>query len=259
MDMIKFKNKILPIVREVREMVLPFYGNCTFKNKEGRENDVVTELDVQVEDFLKDRFSKIDSSIPFVGEEMGGNRDADRFWLCDPIDGTAHFIRGLPFCTTMLALIEEGHVKASVVYDFFHDNLYYAYRGNGAFCDDKLLRVSQRPLQKAYLSWEVQYKKPENQALVLDLLRCASLFKSLNAGFELAMVASGKLDGRVCFNPYGKDYDYAPGTLLVSEAGGVVANIGSDRYDYKNLNFIASNKEVHNDLTKGNDSIFSKK
>lgn len=259
MDLFDLKNKIIPIVRSVREMLLPFYGNCNFKDKEGRENDVVTELDVSVEDFLRDRFIKLDSSYSFVGEENDGDRTANRFWLCDPIDGTAHFIRGLPFCTTMLALIEDGQVIASVIYDFVNDNMYYACMGEGAFCDGKPLFVSERPLQKAYLSWEVQYKKIENEKIVLDLLRCASTFKSLNAGFEFAMVASGKLDGRICVNPYGKDYDYAPGTFLVQEAGGIVTNIGSDKYDYRDLNFIASNKNVHSNLTQGIDSLFSKK
>jgi fructose-1,6-bisphosphatase/inositol monophosphatase family enzyme len=70
------------------------------------------------------------------------------------------------------------------------------------------------------------------------------------------MVASGKLDGRIMLDPYGKDYDLLPGALLVAEAGGVVANIGSSNYDYKNFNFIAANPAVYHDLTDGNDVIF---
>ena len=55
---------------------------------------------------------------------------------------------------------------------------------------------------------------------------------------------------------YGKDYDFAPGSLLVSEAGGVVANIGKTTYDYRNLNFIASNRPVFTALTEGAGALF---
>ena len=82
------------------------------------------------------------------------------------------------------------------------------------------------------------------------------MFKAGSSGFEFAMVASGKLDGRLCFDSYGKDYDFAPGSLLVEEAGGVVANIGSREYDYRNGNFIAANPLVFKQLTEGPDAIF---
>jgi len=75
---------------------------------------VVTKLDTDVEEFVSDELTKIYPDIGFVGEEHGGNREAARFWIMDPIDGTGHFIRGLPFCTSMIALVEDGHVNFSV-------------------------------------------------------------------------------------------------------------------------------------------------
>ena len=77
-----------------------------------------------------------------------------------------------------------------------------------------------------------------------------------SAGYEYILVAVGKLEGRVCFNPYGEDYDYAPGSLLVSEAGGKVTNIGSTKYDFNNLNFIAANKPLYKEWTEGKDALF---
>jgi fructose-1,6-bisphosphatase/inositol monophosphatase family enzyme len=64
----------------------------------------------------------------------------------------------------------------------------------------------------------------------------------------------GKIEGRIVYDGFGKDYDFAAGTLLVSEAGGVVKNFGSDKYDYKNLNFIAGNRNTYEVLT-GEDGI----
>src|SRR4029078_7839963 len=94
---------------------------------------------------------------------------AERLWLVDPIDGTAHFIRGLPFCTTMLALIEDVTVTFSAIYDFVNDIMYYAERGRGSYQDGKRIRVSGRPLADSYIGWETHIDKPENMQKVLKL------------------------------------------------------------------------------------------
>ncbi len=70
------------------------------------------------------------------------------------------------------------------------------------------------------------------------------------------MVASGKLEGRVTLDPYGKIWDYAPGSLLVSEVGGIVTNIGKETYDYRNLNSIVTNPIIYKELTEGETAIF---
>lgn len=106
------------------------------------------------------------------------------------------------------------------------------------------------------MGWETHISKPENLQTHLALSAKSSFFKSICAGTEFAMVAMGKLEGRVCFDPYGKDYDFAPGSLLVSEADGIVANIGSSDYDYTNLNFIAANPVVYKELTEGPEALF---
>ncbi|RJQ37810.1 hypothetical protein C4552_00230 [Candidatus Parcubacteria bacterium] len=70
------------------------------------------------------------------------------------------------------------------------------------------------------------------------------------------LVAEGKLDARIAFDPWGYDYDFASGVLLIAEAGGRVTNIGSTTYDYRNTNFIAANPVIFEELTKGPDAIF---
>ena len=90
----------------------------------------------------------------------------------------------------------------------------------------------------------------------MEVKKLCSPLKFMCAGHEFAMVASGKLEGRIMYDPYGFDYDFAPGSLLVSEAGGVVTNIGSDKYDYRNLNSIAANPKLHQALTEGEGALF---
>lgn len=250
-------SEVEPIVRKTREMLLPYWGNIEEGSKKSEAaNSVVTRLDLEVEQYLADALAAVDPDAAFAGEEYGGSRDQKRFWLCDPIDGTAHFVRGLPFCTVMLALIEEGQVNFSMIYDFVRDELYHAERGGGAFKDAEPIRVSSRTLADAYVAFESRIEKRENLDMMQRLRKKMVLCSSITAGYEHVLVANGKYEGRITLDPYGKDWDFAAGSLLVAEAGGVVANIGSLGYDYRNLSFIAANTEVYAALTEGADAPF---
>ena len=245
-----YKDTVLSIVREAGNIALPGWGLASITaEKSGHPADIVTEFDTKVEEFLKEKLAEVFPEIEFVGEEGSGNRDAARFWLVDPIDGTGHYMRGLPFCTTMLALIENGVVTFSVVYDFVGDKMYWAEKGKGAYMNDIPIHVSDRNSAQSYISWETHEEKIENlqKIAAFDKTGC---FRSISAGWEFAMVACGKLDARVSFDAWGKDYDFAPGSLLVAEAGGVVTNIGSSGYDYKNTNLIAGNAKIHKEIAE---------
>jgi myo-inositol-1(or 4)-monophosphatase len=248
--------KVIEIIRSTRDFSLPYFGKVEVKaQKSESPGDVVTEIDQQIENYLKAELAKLMPEVMFVGEEFGGDRETSCFWLVDPIDGTGDFIRGIPFCTTMVALIENKQVVFSAIYDFVNDIVYHAELGKGAFMNGEKISVSNRPLRSAYMSFEINTKKTENQALFHSVRSRAGLIQALAAGYEFILVATGKTDGRLNYDAFGKDYDYAPGSLLVSEAGGIVKNFKSDSYDYTNLNFIAANPLVYEELIKSENSI----
>lgn len=253
----KYSPRVLPLLRDAREFLMSKWGTAEITHqKEGSPVNIVTAVDVQVEQQVKTALEKIFPDISFVGEEQGGNRSANRFWLMDPIDGTQHYVRGLPFCTSMLALVEDGRVMFSAIYDFVNDHMYFAERGSGAYRDTTQLQVSNRSLKESYVAWESNQQKEKNRTMTQHMRERAILFNSVSAGWEFAMVASGKLDARICYEPYGKDYDFAPGSFLVSEAGGIVANIGSSEYDYRNTSLIATNPAIFKELTEGESALF---
>lgn len=244
-------------MRDTRDMLLSHWGKAkAVDQKTDSAWSVVTQLDIDVETLVMAELTRLHKGIEFVGEERGGNRNAKKFWLMDPIDGTAHYMRGLPFCTSMLALVDDGAVVFGAIYDFLHDAMYWAEKGEGAFCNETPIRVSERPLRNSFISFETNIDKPRNAELRNKLRSETDVVTTFSAGWEFAMVASGKMDARICLDPYGSDYDFAPGTLIVAEAGGVVRNIGRSTFDYKNLNFIAANPFVYNELTEGPRALF---
>lgn len=245
-------------VTKVGHELKQYYGNVESLSKgDGSSvSGVVTELDRKTEQFLAAELGKFSPDIGFRGEEFGVQSEADTTWLVDPIDGTAHYIRGLPFCTTMVALIENGTVIMSVIHDFVNEDTYWAIRGKGAYLNDERIHVSQRTLRQSLISFETHIEKPKNYSKYLEVRQKAGIIATINCGFEFAMIASGKLDGRIGLEPYGMDWDFAPGSLLVSEAGGVATNIGTNTYDYKNHDFIITNAVIHDELTNGKAAIF---
>ncbi len=249
---------VVDAVLEAGELLSAQFGRLDpFRTKSEMPSDVVTTLDLRVEQLLAERLHCAYPDIGFVGEEFGVTRAAARFWLVDPIDGTAHFVRGIPFCTTMVALIDHNEVIFSLIYDFVRKDLYLAEKGYGAFRNGQPLQVSNRSLKEAYLCVETAVEHyPEDLASFLALRKTSVLVETVNCGYEFALIASGKIEGRICMHPYGRDYDYAAGSLLIAEAGGIVANIGEATFDYRNHNFLATNKEVYADLTTGPTALF---
>ena len=250
-------SKILEIVRSTKDITMPGWGNSEVLNqKDESAVSVVTEIDQKVEKYLSTEFKKVFPEIQYVGEEFGGDRDSEKFWLVDPIDGTGHYVRGLPYCTTMVALVENGEVSLGIIYDFVNDIVYHAVKGGGAFADSEPISVSDREIGQSYVCYESDISKSENLEKYLQFRKLCTPVSHVCAGYEHILVATGKIEGRIGCDPFGVDYDFAPGALLIAEAGGVVTNIGSNKYDYSNPNYIAANPAVHKNLTTAPEALF---
>ena len=256
MENILYKSAI-QAVQEAGEILAKSFGNVeVLRVKSGSAADVVTQLDIDTEKLIECRLKDQDASIGFAGEESGERKGDGRYRLLDPIDGTSHFVRGIPFCTTMLALVEDEQVIFSIIYNFVTKELFTAEKNAGAKLNGEPIQVSSRSLSEAYMAVESDLSHEQNIAKYAELRKRTTIMQTINCGYEFGLIASGKIDGRICFDPFGHDWDYAPGSLLVSEAGGVVANIGTSTYDFRNHDFIATNKVIYGELTAGDSALF---
>lgn len=249
---------VFDLVEEAGDLLIKSFGNIeTLKHKSsGSDASALTQLDLDTEKFLTDGLATFFPEIGFHGEEFGEQGNKKNFWTLDPIDGTSHFVRGLPFCTIMIGLIKDGIVEFGIIYDFIQKDFYWAEKGHGAFKNRESIHVSSRPMNRAYLSFETNFEVDGTLELYQKVSQASTNFHSVNAGWEFAQIASGKLDGRILYHPYCSLWDVAPGSLLVAEAGGKVANIGKESYDVFNRDFMAVNPQVYEFLTAGQDAIF---
>ena len=205
-------------------------------------NDFVTEVDQAAEQAIIDVLRQAYPDHAILAEESGASAnlhdDNEHVWIIDPLDGTTNFIHGFPQYAVSIALQYRGPITQAVVYDPTRHELFTASKGAGAFMNEKRLRVAKRDrLADALIGTGFPYSDLsalDEYMKMFHLMtqKSAGLRRPGAAALDLAYVAAGRLDG--FFEKNLKPWDIAAGSLLVTEAGGIVANFsGESDYLYK--------------------------
>lgn len=194
--------------------------------------DLVTDVDLAVEDAVREFLARETPEIGLLGEEHGHTGPADDlWWVLDPVDGTSNFARGIPLCAVALGLVSARRSVVAAIDLPFLDVRYSAAEGHGAFIGDQRLRRSTvDELPRAMISigdFAVGADAGPKNRVRLELLRLlgaqAQKVRMVgSAAIDLAWVADGKLDGTIILSNL--PWDTMAGVLLVREAGGVVVD-----------------------------------
>ncbi|MDP6934307.1 MAG: inositol monophosphatase family protein, partial [Myxococcota bacterium] len=191
--------------------------------------DLVTQVDLECEQRIREILHAETPDIPVLAEEQGGAIGVDTRWLVDPLDGTTNFVHGFPFYAVSIALEIEGRLEASCIYDPVRQKCYTAERGGGAFCDGAPIRVSETPtLEQSLVLTGFAYDRRERADWYLGFVKrfletAQGLRRAGAAAMDLVTLASGRGDGYWEFGL--NSWDVAAGALLVQEAGGCVTDV----------------------------------
>jgi len=104
--------------------------------------DFVTVADKAAEDTIRSELARMFPGDGFVGEETGGSPGAAGYWVVDPIDGTANYLRGLRHWGVSIAYVADGKTQLGILHDSPTDRLYHARLGHGAYRDDEPIKVA---------------------------------------------------------------------------------------------------------------------
>ena len=218
-------------------------------------NDFVTEVDHASEESIIETLLTAYPGHGIWGEETGrtrGAQDSDHVWIIDPLDGTTNFIHGFPVYCVSIALAVKGKVEQAVIYDPTRNDLFTATRGRGAYLNDRRIRVSKRTmLSQCLISTGFPFRKGDNfqayLAMMGDIMqRTAGLRRPGAAALDLAYVAAGFSDGffETGLNPW----DVAAGSLLVTEAGGLVGNFTGEPDFLEQKECLAGNPRIYGQM-----------
>ncbi len=184
------------------------------------DDSPVTVADKTINQLVID---SVESEFPgdaILAEEGSHLSESNRFWVCDPIDGTSGFSIGCPTGLFSLAFVVDGEAKVAVVYDPYLGRLYSARLGLGASVNGQALNVSQREMSGSRIGCTSSIVEMNKTAdYYAELMRLGARCFPYSGFVHQAMnVALGKLDARVYNGPMA--HDVAAASLIVTEAGG---------------------------------------
>jgi myo-inositol-1(or 4)-monophosphatase len=225
-------------------------------------NDLVSYVDKQAEKQLVKNLSKILPEAGFTTEEDTINTKGEVFdWIIDPLDGTTNFIHGIPTYAISIALYENGQPVIGVVYEINRGEMFSAYKGGGAFLNNKPIHVSKRTsLSECLLATGFPYyqfdKQPQYMQLFSNLMqKCHGLRRIGSAAVDLAYVACGRFDAFFEYNL--NSWDVAAGAFLVQEAGGTVMNFKGGHEFLEIREILAGNGVIQEEILDLMDKHFN--
>ena len=227
--------------------------------KVGRKgpNDYVSEVDRAAEHIIIQTLLEAYPGHGILAEESGrehGAKNSEYIWIIDPLDGTTNFLHGFPVYAVSIALAYKNQVQQAVVYDPTRNDLFFASKGRGAFLNDRRLRVSKRlRLADALIGTGFPFRKGDNFKRYVKMFEevmqsCAGLRRPGAAALDLCYVAAGYYDG--FFETGLSPWDVAAGSLLITEAGGLIGNFTGEADFLYQREVVAGNPKVYGQLVQ---------
>ncbi|MEM9617342.1 MAG: inositol monophosphatase family protein [Pseudomonadota bacterium] len=213
--------------------------------------DFVTKADTTAEQIIFESLSTARPKYGFVMEERGeieGSDNSNR-WIVDPLDGTTNFLHGLPQFAISIGLERDRQPYAGVVYNPVTDEMFWAEKGEGAYLNDRRIRVSGRQeLNECLFACGLPFAgRPGRDRALKETNRVLEATAGVRrfgaAALDLAFVAAGRFDAF-----WERDlniWDVAAGAAIVREAGGIVSEIEGGAKHLTAGSILAANSNIY--------------
>jgi len=237
------------------EILKSNYNKIQTISSKGRKGDLVTNVDLEVENKIKQYLTEKTPNISINAEESGKLiKSSDLIWCIDPLDGTTNYSHGYPFFATSIGLVYKNKPILGAISVPYLNELYSACIGEGSFCNDNKLKVSNPgKLSDSLLVTGFSYDRFEtednNYAEFCYLThKTRGVRRGGAAAVDLAFVAAGKVDG---YWERGLEvWDLAAGAILVKEAGGIISDYPSGEFNLSSGRILACSPTLEEELRK---------
>jgi len=222
--------QIEAIVRDCGQILLTARRDEGYVSEKAGRGNFVTTYDKLVQQTLRERLLALTPQAVFVGEEEELHASVSRglAYIVDPIDGTANFVRDYHTSAISVGLAENGEMLIGVIYNPYLDELFSALRGGGAFLNGRPIHVSDRPLADGIVVFGTApyYEELQEESFATAyryFRRSLDVRRSGSAALDLCSIAAGRFE--LFFELRLSPWDYAAGSLLVTEAGGSITQM----------------------------------
>ncbi len=243
-------------------IALKGFGKVKASVKPEDNNQVLTEIDLAIGEYIIDRIQNKYPTYNIIDEEKGViNNGSEYTWVIDPIDGTSNYAAGVPLYGTFLGLLKEGDPYAGGMCLPHFSDIYLAEKGEGTSLNRERVRVTREVnLNKTLVSYTIDshtenptYTKKETEILANIILNIRNPRMS-GSCFDVAMVAKG------CYGAYlnqtSKIWDNVAAQIIIEEAGGIYTDFYGEEMDYSqpleklknNYTFCAASPQIHGQL-----------
>lgn len=251
-DKNKVHTNLLEIIKAAGSILINQSNKYSFVTEKNKF-DYVSEVDKNVECFLKQKLFEKFPDIYFYGEEGNYNSDLNNLhWVVDPLDGTTNYLHNYPVYCISIALEYDKEVLAAFVYQPITKELFYSFKGDGAFLNSNRIYVSkQNNFKGSLLCTGFPVRRHKDFEITIDNIRSVfyetdGIRRSGSAALDLCYVACGRLDG--FWEEKLSRWDIAAGMLLVREAGGIVKDFNNSEYPQISGDVIASTPSIFNNF-----------
>lgn len=243
------------LVKEAGKIVLGYFGKLNKEKKKG-EKDFTLDADFEAEKLIINKLTKEfpeDGILSEEAEEIRGS--SDYRWIVDPLDGTANFKSRIPYFCVSIGVEKDDKLIMAFVYNPLTKNFYFAEKNKGSFLNGEKIKVSStKSLIKFLFSYSTSnHKNPKVVELGANTFKkilnnCRAIRLRGSSILDLCNLANGTFDGLV---KVGASYwDFAPGCLIVEEAGGKATDFDGKKWGIKTENLLVSNNVKHEGLLK---------
>lgn len=229
--------------------IVSSHFNGALKKHTKPDGSFATQADLESEQYLIKELGALIPGSAFYAEESGITSGNEYCWVIDPLDGTTNFAQGIPYFCISVGLTRNGERIAGAIYQPTTDEFFYAFKGQGAFLNDKPLKKrGPNTLEDAVIGCALSYKVDHKLYNTIGALepKVYSVRILGAAALDIAYCASNRFDGAL-FSGLSW-WDIAAGSLILEEAGGVASTLDGGLLNSDARSFLGGSKLIFEEL-----------